>query len=129
LGDEVRIEKGRHVFRKGYLPTFTDEVFTVDKVRVGHKPITYRLKNGAGELLDGWFYANELCLVLTTERHQRKRGENVKKAAAATEAPPIYEIENILKRRKGRNGVEECFVKWKDYSAKHNSWIPAISII
>ncbi|MGN6671135.1 MAG: chromo domain-containing protein [Candidatus Nucleicultricaceae bacterium] len=40
----------------------------------------------------------------------------------------VYEIEKVLKRRH-REGKEYCFVKWKGYSKKHNSWIPATSII
>lgn len=128
LGDEVRVEKGRHVFRKGYLPTFTDEVFRVSRVRTTHTPVTYRLEDASGEQLEGWFYANELCLVRDTERHQRRRGRNAEEADA-----PIYEIEEILQRRKRRDAegreVEECFVKWKNYSKRYNSWIPATSII
>ncbi|KAL3105558.1 hypothetical protein niasHT_021181 [Heterodera trifolii] len=33
VGDRVRIEKHKHVFKKGYLPRFTDELFTVAEVR------------------------------------------------------------------------------------------------
>jgi hypothetical protein len=33
VGDRVRIEKHKHIFQKGYLPNFTNEVFVVVQVR------------------------------------------------------------------------------------------------
>ena len=38
------------------------------------------------------------------------------------------EIETILKRRT-KKGVPECLFKWKGFSNKCNSWIPAFSIV
>ncbi|KAL3078496.1 hypothetical protein niasHT_032792 [Heterodera trifolii] len=63
-GDQVRIERARGAFRKGYLPRFTDEVFTVDRVCTGRRPITYKLRDRNGEPITGLFYANDMCLVL-----------------------------------------------------------------
>ncbi|KAL3084860.1 hypothetical protein niasHT_031745 [Heterodera trifolii] len=133
VGDRVRIEKHKHVFKKGYLPRFTDELFTVAEVRTSRLPITYKLRDDDGELLTGWFYAQDLCLVLTPPPPLRsKRDEPIAaKAGAADSATvgPVYDIERVLRRRRGRDGAEHCFVKWKGYSAAHNSWIPATSII
>jgi hypothetical protein len=136
VGDEVRVEKRRHVFRKGYLPTFTDEVFTVARVRTTPAPITYRLRNEPdGKMLPGWFYTQELCLVRDTARvnpASTARSRIKKIATTTTTSPssssPIYEIERII-QRKYRDSVEYSLVKWKGYAAKHNSWIPATSII
>jgi hypothetical protein len=119
VGDEVRVEKRRHVFRKGYLPTFSDEVFQVKRVRERPAPVTYKLADSNGLQLDGWFYAQELCLVMETERGA---------AAAAGAKDPIYEIDHVVRRRV-KMGREECLVKWKGYSEEHNSWILATSII
>ena len=41
---------------------------------------------------------------------------------------PLYPIEQVSKRQT-RKGIEECFVKWQDFSSKHNSWIPSSSIV
>ncbi|KAL3117525.1 hypothetical protein niasHT_002842 [Heterodera trifolii] len=134
-GDRVRIEKHKLVFKKGYLPRFTDEVFTVAEVRDSRTPTTYKLRDDNGELLTGWFYAQDLCLVLpppAPPQHPTQQGAETPAAvdAAAAVVGPVYDIERVLKRRRqGRNGVEHCLVKWKDYSTSHNSWIPATSII
>uniref|UniRef100_A0A183BNZ6 Integrase catalytic domain-containing protein n=1 Tax=Globodera pallida TaxID=36090 RepID=A0A183BNZ6_GLOPA len=122
-GDSVRIERHRHVFRKGYLPRFTDEVFTVDRVCVGRRPVTYKLRDAGGEPVTGLFYANDLCLVLaapitTTTTTTNTGGEG-----------QVYAVERILKRRRNRDGTEQCFVKWQGFATRHNSWIPASSII
>nr|CAD2193613.1 unnamed protein product [Meloidogyne enterolobii] len=111
VGDKVRIEKYKHIFQKGYLPNFTDEIFVINQVRlVPHQRPTYRLNDQKGELIRGWFYANDLCLV-----RDRKK-EDV-----------LYDIEKVLKKRKF-DGEDQCFVKWKGYSAKYNIWIPASSV-
>uniref|UniRef100_A0A183BIY0 Integrase catalytic domain-containing protein n=1 Tax=Globodera pallida TaxID=36090 RepID=A0A183BIY0_GLOPA len=60
VGDRVRIEKHKHVFQKGYLPRFTDEQFTIAEVRTTRNPLTYKLKDDSGEVLSGWFYAQDL---------------------------------------------------------------------
>ena len=111
VGDKVRIEKYKHVFQKGYLPNFTDEIFVIKQVRlVPHQRPTYRLSDKKGELIRGWFYANDLCLV-----RERKK-EDV-----------LYDIEKVLKKRKF-DGENQYFVKWKGYGTRFNSWIPASSV-
>ena len=62
-GDNVRISKLARQFRKGYLPTFTDEIFTVHD-RLTTVPVTYKLRDHTGEVLTGSFYEPELQLVL-----------------------------------------------------------------
>ena len=59
VGDHVRISKLNHVFRKGYLPGYQKEVFTVSR-RLGTVPATYKLKDLDGEELLGSFYQKEL---------------------------------------------------------------------
>lgn len=128
LGDEVRVERRKHVFRKGYLPTFSNEVFHVTRVRTQPKqPCTYRLADSNGQLLPGWFYAQEMCRVHDTDRYQgqEESGANGRNNSVQDR---VYEIESILERRR-RKGMDYCLVKWKGYSEKENSWIPATSII
>ncbi|KAL3084452.1 hypothetical protein niasHT_039247 [Heterodera trifolii] len=94
----------------GYLPRFTDELFTVAEVRTSRLPITYKLRDDDGELLTGWFYAQDLCLVLKPPPPLRsKRDEPIAdKAGAADSATvgPVYDIERVLRRRRGRDGAE-----------------------
>ena len=42
LGDQVRISKSRHTFKKGYLPSWTQEIFTVTKI-IPRVPPVYQL--------------------------------------------------------------------------------------
>ncbi|CAK5097261.1 unnamed protein product [Meloidogyne enterolobii] len=95
LGDPVRVEKYKQVFKKGYLPNFTNEIFIVAKVRlVPHQPPTYRIRDREGALIRGWFYANDLVLV-------RKRLKESK-----------YIVEKVLDKRR-HNREEQIFVKFK----------------
>lgn len=63
VNDRVRISKIARTFRKGYLPSYTDEVFVVHE-RLATTPVTYRLRDKRGEILIGTFYQPELELVL-----------------------------------------------------------------
>ncbi|KAL7079139.1 hypothetical protein ACQ4LE_001238 [Meloidogyne hapla] len=111
VGDKVRIEKYKHVFQIGYLPNFTNELFTIKKIRlVPHQPPTYRICDGDGDQIRGWFYSNDLCLVKDQNKNDK-----------------FYDIEKVLKKRRIGN-EDQCLVKWKGYTSKHNSWVPASSI-
>ena len=55
----VRISKSKKDFKKGYLPTFTTEVFIISKV-LKTDPITYRIKDLNKEEIKGTFYEKEL---------------------------------------------------------------------
>ena len=61
VGQVVRIAKKDEVFKKGYKQTFTDEVFTVDRVATTN-PFTYNLKDRNGDQIEGKFYTSELTL-------------------------------------------------------------------
>lgn len=58
-GDKVRVVKLKHVFEKGYLPSFTKEVFRIDTA-LNTTPPTYYLRDDRNELLKGAFYEQEL---------------------------------------------------------------------
>ena len=87
-------------FDKGYWPNWTLETFQV-KPSVGSR---YRLIDGNGEPLEGSFYPEEL--------------QEVKE-----DKEEAYVIEKIIERR-GKN----ILVKWKDYPASFNSWIPESTV-
>ena len=59
INDSVRISKVKHTFEKGYLPNWTEEIFTITE-RIPRQPPVYRLKDYSGELLEGVFYEAEL---------------------------------------------------------------------
>lgn len=59
VGDLVRISKANRVFRKGYLPGWTEEVFKILK-RYPTTPHTYVLCDLNGKEIDGRFYNEEL---------------------------------------------------------------------
>ena len=48
VGDTVRISKVKSVFEKGYLPNWTEELFTVADVNRKYKPITYKASASGG---------------------------------------------------------------------------------
>ena len=103
VGDRVRISK---VKRKSYLPNFTEEMFTVYK-RVARQVPVYKLKDDAGEILDGTFYEPELQKIIKNDY--------------------VYRVEKILRKRK-RKGIVEFLVQWKGYPDKFNSWIAESNI-
>ena len=51
-GDRVRISKRRKTFKKGHLPNWTEEIFTVSKRTTEERPI-YKLTDNSGEILEG----------------------------------------------------------------------------
>ena len=101
VGDKVRLLQSKRVFRKGYLPRWTTEIFIV-KYRVPTDPPTFKIADYEGKNIIGKFYAKELQKV-------------TKKPDA------LYDVERIIKSRK-RAGKVEHFVKWVGYPDKFNSW-------
>ena len=89
-------------FKKGYTPSWTEELFTISRVKAT-TPVTYVLKDDSGEELKGSFYKEEL----------QKVG-----------AKQVYRIEKIIQERPGVGG-KEYLVKWFGYNPSFNSWIPA----
>ena len=101
VGDTVRISKVKSVFEKGYLPNWTEELFTIADVNRKYKPITYKLKDANNEVIEGSFYHYEIQPVT---------------------APEEYLVEKVIRReRRGREMW--CFVKWYGYPATMNSWV------
>ena len=101
LGDQVRISKSRRTFKKGYLPSCTQEIFTVTKI-IPRVPPVYRLRDYADDEIEGVLYAEELQKVQKSD--------------------DIYKIENILAEKK-ENGKVKVLVKWLGYDKKFNTWV------
>ena len=104
VGDKVRISRTKGIFEKGYLPNWSEEVFDLYEVKLTN-PVTYILKDTAGEVLQGGFYENEL---------QKTSQE-------------LYRIEKVIRKKK-IDGVEHALVKWSGYNDKYNEWIPVLNL-
>ena len=65
IDDQVRISKARRTFKKGYLPSWTEEVFTINK-RVLRRTPMYKIADFDDEELKGTFYEKELQRVNKT---------------------------------------------------------------
>lgn len=102
LGQQVRISKSKKTFRRGYLPNWTDEVFTVYK-RFLTVPPTYLLKDLKGNIVKGRFYEAEIQAVVKS-------------------SDSFWRVEKILKTR-GSVPNKEYFVKWFGFTDDHNSWV------
>lgn len=96
VGDKVRISKYKKIFDKSYLPSWTNEIFTVYEIRPTI-PTTYRLKDYRNNVIEGSFY-----------EHEMKK----------TKMEDVYLVEKVL-RRKG----DKLFVKWLGFDGIHNTWI------
>jgi hypothetical protein len=107
-GETVRLRQARRPFKKGYLPSWTDEIFTVTRC-IPTDPPTYAVCDYGGENIEGKFYAEELQKVI-------KKDDDV------------YKIEKVLMRRK-KGGNIQYFVKWLGYPNKFNSWVDNISAL
>ena len=98
VGDRVRLNKKHRTFKKGYLPSWTEEVFTLD--RVNHGPVnTYKIRELDDTPLEGTFYEQDLQIVYMGD-------------------DDVFRVEKVLKRQKG-----QVLVKWKGWPDKYNSWI------
>ena len=106
MGDKVRISKIKRKFEKGYLPSFSKEIFTISKQISRHPPV-YKLKDYDGEELQGTFYEPEFQKIIKND--------------------DVYEVKKILKkRRKCKN--TPYLVKWLGYPSKFSSWVSASDI-
>ena len=100
IGDTVRITKKKKIFDKGYTQRWTEEVFKISKIQLTI-PVTYKITDYNGEVIQGSFYEEEL----------QKPSQNT------------FGIEKVL-RRKG----DKSLVKWVGYSDAFNSWIDTKTI-
>lgn len=100
-GDSVRISRARMQFRKGYMPGWSEEIFTIKSRALRDVPV-YKIEDYAGEELTGIFYESELQLV---------------------DSPDVFKVERILQRRRKKDGSTEYYVKWLGYPEKFNSWV------
>ncbi len=104
-GDNVRISKGKGLFQRGYLPSWSGEVFTIDEA-LNSNPPSYKLKDWNDEAVESIFYEPELQLV-------RNAGDN-------------FYVEKVVRTRSGGN---ELLIKWANWPEKFNSWVKKADLI
>lgn len=96
VGDHIRISKYKGVFRKGYKPNWSTEIFLVDQVH-STVPVTYTLKDLQGTVISGKFYEPELQKVKYKD---------------------VYLVEKVVRKR-----GDKLLIKWLGFDDSHNSWI------
>lgn len=96
IGDYVRLSKYKNIFEKGYLPSWTTEVFKISKIQYTN-PITYLLVDWEGNEIKGGVYTEEMQLV---------------------KYPDVYLVEKILRKKNNK-----VYVKWLGFDSRFNSWI------
>jgi len=96
VDDNVRISTQKGVFTKGYLPSWSTEIFKIVKINQT-LPITYQLQDYTGKPIAGCFYSEELL---------------------KTNYSNDYLVEKTI-RKKGK----QIYVKWLGFDSTHNSWI------
>ena len=104
----MRISKTKKRFRKGYMASWSEELFTVGEAHPFDPPV-YRLIDGAGTILDGTFYEQELQKVIVSQ-------------------DKLYRVEAVLQRRK-KGKRAEVQVKLSGYPASFNTWIDAKAVV
>ena len=97
-GDRVRLNEKHRVFKKGYLPGWTEEVFLVDLVNKTTVP-TYRIKEWDGTVIRGTFYNEDLQKVTIPDDH-------------------VFRIDKVIKRQKN-----QVLVRWKGWPSKYDTWM------
>ena len=87
VGDNVRISKYKNIFVKGYTPSWSEEVFIINKIK-NTVPWTYAIGDLNCEKITGSFYEKEL------QKTNHKE----------------FRIEKVLKKG------DKLYVKWKGYN-------------
>lgn len=106
VGDQVRISVTKEPFAKGYLPNWTEQIYTVSQV-LDTEPTQYKIRDFANVVIKGSFYSAELQRVVPPERHA---------------------IERVIDRRRV-HGRMQYFVQWRGYGPEFNSWVDNIADI
>ena len=105
-GDNVRISRAKPIFEKGYLPTFSDEIFKVSS-KSRANPEHFQLKDYKEDAIDGRFYEPELLKVRLDEN-------------------TTFRIEKVLRKRT-KKGKNEMLVKFIGYPETY--WIRSSDIV
>ena len=106
VGDQVRVSVAKGPFAKGYLPNWTEQIYTVNEV-LNTEPTQYKLRDYHNVVIKGSFYAAQIQRVVPPKRHA---------------------IERVLRQRRVR-GRLQYFLQWRGYGPEFNSWVDNITDI
>ena len=109
VGEQVRISKTGVIFRKGCLPGWTEEVFTVSRVITSRQYPVYKLKECNGTEIEGTFYEAQLQKVVQTD-------------------DDLFRIKKVIKKRKVKGGKIQLYIKWLGWPETYNSWVDQSSV-
>ena len=109
VGDLVRVSRANVPFKKAYEGGWTLELFRIKRVSTDRQPPVYSVEDLQGEVIDGFFYEEELSRVRKDLNEE------------------LFAIDKILKT-KGAGKNKKYFVSWKGYPDKFNSWVPTSNI-
>src|SRR5258708_16697060 len=102
IGDSVRLSKVKGAFAKGYLPNWTEEVFSIRNIITKpQSPTQYQVSDYDGNEIEGSYYLPEIQVV---------------------DKPATFRIERVIETKKV-NGKNRYLVKWLGYPAQFNEWI------
>lgn len=101
VGDLVRTNRFKNIFKKAYEKVWTHEVYRVIEVK-NTNPVTYAIEDLKSETIDGSYYEADLQLVDKTS--------------------DTYEVERVVRTRLYRTG-RRYFIKWAGFDDRFNSWI------
>jgi len=107
IGDRVRISYKRGVFDKGYLPSWSVQIYKINSIKNGNPPL-YIIEDEKGDVIKGSFYKEEL--------QATKQKEN------------IYLINKILET-KGKGKNKKALVSWVGYDSSFNTWEPYDEVV
>jgi len=113
VGDIVRLSINKGVFEKGYVGTFKEEYYVIQKVKTLTYPFTYKIREfDTGITLNGVFYEPNLQKIIFTKNQIAKK---------------MYNIEKII-TSKFINGVKYYFVKFEGFPPNYNRWVPESNV-
>ena len=113
VGDIVRLSIHKGVFEKGYVGTFKEDYFVIEKVKKLSYPFAYKIKEfDTGVVLNGIFYEQNLQKIKFTKNQPSKK---------------LFVVQNII-TSKIINGVKFYFVKFKDFPNSYNRWVPESNV-
>src|SRR5215470_12474007 len=103
VGDMVRISRSKTSFNKGYLPNWSEEVFTVAKI-IYRRPVVYQLVDLEEKEIGGVFYNPELQLVKGYDKDLLKV--------------------NVLRRKTDKKtGEKQALIHYRGYPETSTKWI------
>jgi transposase InsO family protein len=108
IGDNVRIQHGKHAFSREYHQKWTSEIFIIrNRMHRTGVPV-YKIMDYNSDKIRGTFYENELQKVLIDDNM-------------------LWKIEKIIKKRT-RKGEKEYLIRWMGFGQAFDSWVSSSEV-